>query len=131
MTDLITLPRATVQQALEFVTSEQWGTIPYMDSRVYEDAARLRDALRAALEQPVQVPVAINCKAKRDNGGVCPHHNLQCGWPDCNKPQRIKLEQPTRAQKMRDAGYTRRPTTREISALEQPEQDALRSKNHE
>lgn len=32
------------------------------------------------------------------------------------------VEQPTRAQKMRDAGYTRRPTTREISALEQPEQ---------
>ena len=28
---------------------------------------------------------AIHCKAKRDNGGSCPHHNLQCGWPDCNK----------------------------------------------
>jgi hypothetical protein len=50
MTDL----RTAAQQALEFVTGEQWGTIPYMDSRVYEDAARLHDALRAALEQPEQ-----------------------------------------------------------------------------
>lgn len=40
-----------------------------------------------------QEPVAINCRAKRDNGGVCPHHNLQCGWPDCNKPQRMKPKQ--------------------------------------
>jgi hypothetical protein len=54
MTDL----RTAAQQALEFVTSKQWGTTPYMDVRVYEDAARLRDALRAALAQPEQEPVA-------------------------------------------------------------------------
>ena len=36
---------------------------------------------------------------------------------------RAALEQPTRAQRQRDAGYTRRPTLREISALEQPEQE--------
>ena len=35
---------------------------------------------------PVQEPVAIYCKAKRENNGVCPNHNLQCGWPECNKP---------------------------------------------
>jgi len=46
------------QQALEFVTSKQWGTTPYMDVRVYEDAARLRDTLRAALEQPEPPPEA-------------------------------------------------------------------------
>jgi hypothetical protein len=86
------------------------------------DAERALEAainLRAALEQPEQEPVAINCQAKRDNGGVCPHHNLQCGWPNCNKPQRIKLEQPNRAQKMTEAGYTRRPTLREMAAPEQ------------
>ena len=43
--------RTAAQQALGFVTSEAWGTTPYMDVRVYEDAARLRDALRAALAQ--------------------------------------------------------------------------------
>ena len=32
------------------------------------------------------------------------------------------LEQPDRAQRMRDAGFTRRPTIRELSELEQPEQ---------
>jgi hypothetical protein len=35
---------------------------------------------------PVQEPVAIHCKAKRENNGVCPNHNLQCGWPKCNEP---------------------------------------------
>ena len=38
---------------------------------------------------------------------------------------RAALEQPNRAQAMRDAGYTRRPTLREISALEQPEQEPV------
>ena len=52
----ITVPRALLQQALEFVTSKQWGTTPYMDVRVYEDAARLRDDLRAALAQQEQEP---------------------------------------------------------------------------
>jgi len=42
---------------------------------------------------------------------------------DANQEIEAVLEQPTRAQKMRDAGYTRRPTLREIAALEQPEQD--------
>ena len=45
----MTTLRKAAQQALEFVTSEAWGTTPYMDVRVYEDAARLRDALQAAL----------------------------------------------------------------------------------
>ncbi len=46
-------------------------------------------ALRTAIEQAEkrkQEPVAIHCKAKRENHGVCPHHNLQCGWPKCNEP---------------------------------------------
>lgn len=28
----------------------------------------------------------MTCKAKQENNGVCPHHNLQCGWPQCNEP---------------------------------------------
>lgn len=27
----------------------------------------------------------IRCKERLNNGGVCPHHNLQCGWPKCNE----------------------------------------------
>jgi hypothetical protein len=27
----------------------------------------------------------MTCKAKQENNGVCPHHNLQCGWPKCNE----------------------------------------------
>jgi hypothetical protein len=38
---------------------------------------------------------------------------------------RAALEQPERAQAMRDAGYTRRPTLREMAALEQPEQEPV------
>ena len=36
--------------------------------------------------------VKTNCKEKRDNGGVCPHHNLQCGWPECNESDPLKRE---------------------------------------
>ena len=61
--------RTAAQQALEFVTSERWGTTPYMDVCVYEDAARLREALRAALAQqaePVE-PVAWECREHGDS----------------------------------------------------------------
>jgi hypothetical protein len=67
--------REVAQQALNFFSSPNWGMTPYMDVRVYEDAAKLRDDLRAALAQE---------------------------------------EQPNRAQQMRDAGYARRPTLREM-----------------
>jgi hypothetical protein len=36
---------------------------------------------------------------------------------------RAALEQPNRAQQQRDAGFTRRPTIREMSEPEQPEQE--------
>ena len=29
----------------------------------------------------------MTCKAKQENNGVCPYHNLQCGWPKCNEPE--------------------------------------------
>jgi hypothetical protein len=34
----------------------------------------------------------------------------------------LEQPEPDRAQKMRDAGHTRRPTLREMAALEQPKQ---------
>jgi len=52
MSDLITLPRATVQQALEAL---DWYAECAMVSDKASDAA---SALRAALEQPEQKPVA-------------------------------------------------------------------------
>jgi len=36
-------------------------------------------------EQPAQQ--TIHCKHRRENNGVCPHHNLHCGWPKCNEPE--------------------------------------------
>ena len=80
MTDL----RAAAQQALEALDlCHYWPG-------AYDECSSAITALRAALAQQAQAqePMAINCKAKRDNGGVCPHHNLHCGWPDCNKPPR-------------------------------------------
>jgi hypothetical protein len=57
MTDLITLPRATVQQALEALENSSPDQYPE-DAGVFYDA---KDALKAALEQPVQEPVAWAC----------------------------------------------------------------------
>lgn len=54
--------QTAVQLVLEFLESPQWGTTPYMDVRVYEDAAKLRNALRAALAQPALEPVVWECK---------------------------------------------------------------------
>jgi hypothetical protein len=70
MTDLITLPRAVVEQALHVATAAGY-------------------------------PVALIAALK------------------------AALEQPNRAQQQRDAGYTRRPTLREMADSEQPEQEPV------
>jgi len=54
----MTTLREAAQQALDFISSPRWGTTPYMDTQVYMDAAKLRDDLCAALEQPEQKPFA-------------------------------------------------------------------------
>jgi hypothetical protein len=36
----------------------------------------------------------MTCKAKQENNGVCPHHNLQCGWPKCNEPEQPAQQEP-------------------------------------
>ena len=46
-----------------------------------------RDELRERLAQPVQEPVAHttgHCENHKQKGG-CQLHNLQCGWPDCDR----------------------------------------------
>ena len=34
----------------------------------------------------------MTCKDKQENNGVCPHHNLQCGWPKCNEQEQESFE---------------------------------------
>jgi hypothetical protein len=82
----MTTLREAAQQALEFVTSKQWGMTPYMDVRVYEDAAKLRDDLRAALAQEEQEPqyTTGHCKERAKPNG-CQLHNLHCGYPECDR----------------------------------------------
>ena len=63
MTDL----RKAAEMALEFVSSDRWGTVPYMDGAVFFDAIELQNALRAALEQPKEVVECLCglCKLER------------------------------------------------------------------
>jgi len=56
--------RKAAEQALDFVTSTQWGRRDYMDYGCYVDAFVLADALRAALAVPDEVAAAV--KAERE-----------------------------------------------------------------
>ena len=44
------------------------------------------------MEQPAQQ--MIHCKHRLENNGVCPHHNLHCGWPKCNEPEQPAQQEP-------------------------------------
>ena len=72
----------------------------------------LRDAARQALEA-------------LEGGG----DSWRLIWPAIDA-LRAALAEPNRAQKMRDAGYTRRPTLREMAALEQPVADRAAFERH-
>ena len=83
------------------------------------------EAVRAALEQYDKDRVWI--EERKANWAL--QRKLVAETPERDKQQQeyeearsAALEQPNRAQAMRDAGYSRRPTLREMSALEQPEQ---------
>ena len=108
--DQVTVPRATVEQVLGALEGggDSWALIGPAIS-----------ALRAALEQPepCQYPDCV------DNGpeGKCTRWLLaECSKSEDYKPHRPA--EPTRAQKMRDAGYTRRPTLREMAEPEQEQE---------
>lgn len=78
------------------------------------DAEDAIAALKAALEQPEQDCAECNRwqRAVLEQGEVI-------------EQLKAALEQPERAQRMREAGYIRRPTLREMAALEQPEQEPV------
>jgi len=75
-------------------------------------------ALEAALEHPEQEPVAKSTWQKLYETAIDQRNEAVA------EVKRL-LEQPNRAQNMRDAGYTRRPTLREMADSEQPEQEPL------
>ena len=73
------------------------ATTPLAKDR--QEVLRARAAIREALAQPEQEPVAHttgHCENHKQKGG-CQLHNLQCGWPDCDRkpithpPQRKPL----------------------------------------
>ena len=51
-----------------------------------------------AIEKPAQQ--TIHCKHRRENNGVCPHHNLHCGWPKCNEPEQPAHQEPVAVKHM-------------------------------
>lgn len=74
--------RKLMQLALEAL--ENCGGLTARDAR--QRVASIT-ALRAALAEPVQEPVTYttgHCEQHKQNGG-CQLHNLQCGWPDCDR----------------------------------------------
>jgi hypothetical protein len=97
MTDLRTAAQQALE-ALEFMADE-WG---FTQKANRPERWKAITALRAALaEEALQRLTDV-------------HQEIEA-----------VLEQPNRAQQQRDAGYTRRPTLREMSALEQPEQEPV------
>ncbi len=72
---------------------------------VYGDAEKAITNLQKELEdQPAQQ--TIYCKHRRENNGVCPHHNLHCGWPKCNEPEQPAQRKPLTDDEI-DRIYTR------------------------
>lgn len=60
----------------------------YCGQYVLHGSCRAHPAPVTISHVPVQhtaAPEPIRCPERLKNGGTCPHHNLQCGWPACNK----------------------------------------------
>ena len=120
MTDL----RDAARQALEFVTSKQWGTTPYMDVRVYEDAARLRDTLRAALEQPEQEEYTLVAWFNGKPVYSAPPRREWRGLTEEEIQSVIQLEREKRFQR-------RPPLPLSMTELSHAIEAKLKEKNHE
>ncbi len=67
------------------VTEKGNALLPHVETVL----AAIREALA---EQPAQQ--TIHCKHRLENNGVCPHHNLHCGWPKCNEPEQPAQQKP-------------------------------------
>jgi hypothetical protein len=153
--DQVTVPRAVAQQALEALEElNGWQSLaPPLASQAGRQAAI---NLRAALEQKPKFTLACGCPSQYGGvpaewpvttregepatayGVICGRHWYEYGarCPNCASLEAqnteldrklAALEKPERAQAMRDAGYTRRPTLREMAALEQAEPVAWRT----
>ena len=121
--------REAAQQALNFFSSPNWGMTPYMDVRVYEDAAKLRDDLRAALaqEEQEQGPVAWTDRELELIDGMIEvqlHHAAQCdaiaNRPMADKQKGWDMERVALLQKIKSS-----PPRREWRGLTMQEINAL------
>lgn len=75
-----------MQQALEALEWHEnaWSAYRYAPAEISQTTI---DALRDRLVQQGQEPVTYttgHCEQHKQNGG-CQLHNLQCGWPDCDR----------------------------------------------
>jgi hypothetical protein len=126
--DQVTVPRATAQQALEALEElNGWQSLaPPLASQAGRQAAI---NLRAALEQPEPPPEA---QTEAERLAYCagwwaameqkreqPAQDTDCHAQGICQRSGYSIKQPARAQKMRDAAYTRRPTLREMVTPEQ------------
>ena len=113
--------RELMQQALELLDeATNYTSSQAFSPSMTRDIVKGVDALRERLAQPEQVPVAwVECDGDLvwNNREAAIGRNLYTTPP---QPEQ------SRAEKMRDAGYTRRPTLREIASEdEQPQQELV------
>ena len=57
----------------------------------------------------------IQCKHRRENNGICPHHNLHCGWPKCNEPEQPAQQEPVAWQVMVEDEAMKEFSTKDIA----------------
>jgi hypothetical protein len=98
------------------------GSMNYFYSRLlsecdFERNTPLREAFRQHL---IKVAAALKAIEWVDSG--------DCGEGDEDEPIAEVLGSTNRAQRIRDAGYTRRPTLREMT---EPEQATCKGKHHD
>jgi hypothetical protein len=93
MEGIVMTDRELMQQALEALKKCRYRSLA---DEIVDPAIT---ALNERLAQPEQEPVAYttgHCENHKQKGG-CQLHNLQCGWPDCDRkpitapPQRKPL----------------------------------------
>jgi len=89
----VAIDRAVVEQAMKAMLN--------FPGDISDEMFESIRALRAALAGPAQEPAAYttgHCENHKQKGG-CQLHNLQCGWPDCDrKPTTAPPQQAEPAQ---------------------------------
>jgi hypothetical protein len=75
-----------LRAALANEFNPDWNQVEALQESLREHMAEIQ-RLRAALAQPEPEPVAYttgHCENHKQKGG-CQLHNLQCGWPNCDR----------------------------------------------